>query len=93
MKLKKYVCKCGCETMHAEHRDECHGCEWLNCDYEDNGVCDLDGFENHGKPCPKIRSECRESDCECGTCYGGGCWILNCSACGQQVEQVPGVEP
>ena len=34
-----------------------------------------------------------ETDCEAGSCYGGGCWILNCSACGNQVEQVPEVEP
>lgn len=67
MKLHKYVCKCGCELMKAEHRKEdCHGCEWLTCDYEDDGKCNQEF---------------------------GGCWILTCSACGSQVEQVPCVEP
>lgn len=97
MKLKKYVCKCGCELMKAEFREECHGCENLMCDYEDSNVCtreDSSGVE----ACPAIKSDCPEfyrnkTDCEAGQCQGAGCWILTCSACGIQVEQVPVVEP
>ena len=98
MKLTKYICKCGCETMKAEHRKECHGCENLMCDYENEGRCDCEDFSRFKQPCPTIKSDCaefyrNETDCEAGSCYGGGCWILNCSACGNQVEQVPEVEP
>ena len=82
---------CDSESVRVEVRDKCKGCANNPCERKDvDGICELSGHACVKPGCESIEDSASVSgECDYGTTFNAGCWIVTCAKCGRHVEHWP----